>query len=90
MKVNPVKAAPFSGALKIQSNWNLGTNLISAQNIKRIDADSDTDSVKIVYNNPDTDEYNSAKIKNTDPTLVLAAYTAALLAPADTIIDISA
>ncbi len=90
MKVNPINSTPFNGALKIQSSWNLGTKILAADNIKKIEADNNTDNVKILYQNPVDDEFEALKIKNTDPTFVLSAYTAALNAPEDTIIDISA
>lgn len=90
MKVNPINTTPFAGILKVQSSWNLGTNMLAAENIKRIEADNNTDNVKILYQEPDTDELNAIKLRNTDPTFVLSAYAAALAASPDTIIDISA
>ena len=46
MKVNPINSTPFSGVLKIQSNWkSLYPKLIAPENIQRIEADNNTDNV---------------------------------------------
>ena len=91
MKVNPINSTPFSGVLKIQSNWkSLYPKLIAPENIQRIEADNNTDNVKIIYQDPETDESEALKLSSTDPTMFLSAYTAALNAPFGTVIDISA
>ena len=65
MKVNPINSTPFSGVLKIQSNWkSLYPKLIAPENIQRIEADNNTDNVKIIYQDPETDESEALKLSS--------------------------